>query len=114
MKKSWLILSIFILSGCAHVTIHDHEWCGDLGELGASCFHTLTTETRQLDKPTWDAERFGDVCAKAEAFADLKTAVLKLCKQTKSCTYEEKQRLNAFSEHLEYIRELTLESSSHL
>jgi hypothetical protein len=91
-----VILSVFALSACARVHIRDGEWCGDMGDVGASCFHTLTDATRDLDKPSWDAERFGMLCTKAENFAELKKAVLKLCKLSRDCTFDDVQAVQNF------------------
>lgn len=72
-----------------------------MGALGASCFHTLSDENRRIDKEPWDLERVGLVCGKAEAFADWKKAILKLCKKTKACTFEEKRMLKKFIARME-------------
>lgn len=72
-----------------------------MGPLGASCFHTLSDDTRDLDKATWDQVRVGQVCTEAASFANWKAAILKLCKVTHGCTYEEKQRLITFVDRVE-------------
>lgn len=90
--------------GCASVQIKDEEFCGDQGELGATCFHTLTDETRDLSKADWDALRFGQVCSSAQTFADWKASILKLCKVSKACTYEQKKLLNQFMAHIEALQ----------
>lgn len=109
-----LILFVFALNaGCARVQIKNAEWCGDMGELGASCFHTLSDESRDLEKEEWDEERFGQVCTKPENFANWKAALLKLCRQTRLCTYEERRmietlgrRMNHFDYKAARIKEL--------
>jgi hypothetical protein len=95
------------LSGCGHVTIKDAEWCGDMGDDGASCFHTLTDDTRDLPKAEWDKERFGSVCTKSENFANMKTAIEELCHKAKGlCTYETRKKLNAFFEHTDQLNQM--------
>jgi hypothetical protein len=59
-----------------------------MGSLGASCFNTLSDQSRDIEKAEWDAERLDMVCTKAEYFANWKAAILKLCKKTKICSYE--------------------------
>ncbi len=93
----WLSLSVFALSGCGRVAILNHEVCGDKGTLGASCFHMLSDASRSLTKEEWDAERFGQLCMQANAFANLKAALLVLCQKTKRCTFEEIQQIKALS-----------------
>lgn len=90
-----LILSAFVLSGatCQRVTILDHEVCGDKGELGASCFHMLSDEKRKLSFEEWEVERFGQLCMKADAYANIKAALLKLCESSQRCTWQEIQDL---------------------
>lgn len=102
MTRGWLILLILVFSGCTQVQIQDHEWCGDLGPYGASCFHTLTQEKRKIDKETWDRERVGQVCGKGDAFAELKGAVLKLCRLSRKCWYSSARvRVEQFGANLD-------------
>lgn len=93
LTSGWLILSAFVLSGatCSRVQIGDHEICGDKGELGASCFQMLSEGGRKLDFDQWAEERFGQLCMKADAYANIKAALLKLCDQTRRCTWQEIQ-----------------------
>lgn len=72
-----------------------------MGELGASCFKTHSGDSRDLPKEQWDQERFGQVCTQAENFANLKTAIQKLCYLTKKCTIEEKKILKDLETKIE-------------
>ena len=105
LKSVWLILSAsLILSGCGRVTVGNHEFCGDMGRLGAACFKTLSDDTRDMPKEAWDVERVGMICARAEAFADLKQAVLSLCKMSRRCWYSyDRAIVEEFSNKLEAI-----------
>lgn len=67
-----------------------------MGQLGASCFHTLTDDEREISLPEWEEERFGMMCAKASDFASWKATLQKLCSLTKRCTYEEKKMILDF------------------
>jgi hypothetical protein len=78
------------------VKISNQEWCGDMGELGASCFNTLNDETRDIEKPEWDEERFGMLCAKPAVFADTKATILKLCKAYKKCVWDSSKNSVSF------------------
>lgn len=103
-----VLLILFALSlsasTCSRIVINDHEICGDKGSLGASCFHMLSDGHRYLDFDSWAQERLGQLCLKAEAFANFKEALLKLCEQTKRCTWEEIQNINALSEKVSYFQ----------
>lgn len=96
----FITMAALILSGCS-VNIRDHEICGDMGASGAACFHTLTSDSRELDKATWDTYRVGKLCEDADAFADWKAAMEKLCSQTGDCTYEQKQQMDIFFSRVE-------------
>lgn len=67
-----------------------------MGALGAQCFHTLSDDERYIPFEQWEDERFGMVCGKADAFADMKSAILKLCKISGRCTYDEVQAVKKF------------------
>lgn len=60
-----------------------------MGAQGATCFHTLAKDTRDLTLEQWDTVRFGQVCTDATNFASNKAALEKLCKETKNCNYEQ-------------------------
>lgn len=104
-KSVFVILSVFLLSSCAKVQISDSEWCGDLGEDGASCFNTLSDKQRDIAKKEWDKERLGMICSKAETFADWQATILKLCKASKRCSYQGKQIIFNFMENVNEIKE---------
>lgn len=84
-----------MLVSCGTVKVNNQEWCGDFGELGAECFYTQSSETRIVEKPQWDEERFGQLCAKPDVFADMKRTILQLCKAYKKCVYD--NRTNSIS-----------------
>lgn len=83
--------------GC-QVTVKNMEYCGDMGDYGAYCFDTLQSNERQIDKEQWDVERFGQVCTKAENYAEMKKILLQLCSQT-NCKYEDVQKKLVLFEH---------------
>jgi hypothetical protein len=90
-----LSLSITVALNACAVIIKDAEVCGDLGN-SASCFHTLSNESRDLSQQEWDAMRVGMLCTSADSFANWKSALEKLCHQTGNCTYELKKNLTEF------------------
>lgn len=95
------LISILLVS-CSSVKIKDHEFCGDAGPLGASCFHTLTDESRDIEKEQWDQERFGMICTNAASFADWKESLLKLCKLAgKRCRYVVEKKIIEFNDKVE-------------
>lgn len=95
---------VLALSSCATVKIKNAEFCGDLGEDGAACYETLTTNHRDIPKDKWDAERFGQICTKAPVFADWKAAIEKLCSVSKRCTYEQKKQIQRFFLNLQKVK----------
>ena len=76
--------------------ISNQEWCGDMGDLGASCFNTLNDKTRDIEKAQWDEERFGMICGTPSVFADTKRTILQLCETSKKCVYDEAQNVVYF------------------
>lgn len=93
--------ALLALDGCAHVKIHDHEFCTDAGSLGAVCFHSMTSETRDIPQPTWDDFRFGQVCEDYSVYADLKRLTEQLCSVSNACDYDVKKKLDEFFGKLE-------------
>lgn len=91
------------LLSCAKVEIKDAEFCGDMGDDGAVCYHTLTTESREIDKVNWDVERFGQICTSAQTFAEWKATIEKLCSASKRCTYEEQQMIEQFYRNMDRV-----------
>lgn len=83
-------VTLWLLSnGCAKIDIPDGEICGDAGPLGASCVTMLSGRERDLDKATWDRERFGQLCMRSEVYAEIKKSILKFCEsQPKRCEKE--------------------------
>jgi hypothetical protein len=76
-----------------------------MGTDGATCAHTLTTETRDIDKTTWDQMRFGMICESSDSFADLKAVIEQLCSISGRCTYQEKQQVENFFIRMSKINE---------
>lgn len=71
-----------------------------MGSEGAACFHSFSDESRELTKEQWDKERFGQICSDSDAFANWKKAILKLCRVSKMCTYEDRAALRKLSNFL--------------
>lgn len=94
--KNLKILFLLILVSCETAKVKNSEWCGDLGPYGATCFKIISEEKRELDKLSWDEERFGMICGKAEAFANLKEVIQKLCYKNKKCEYEKIEQATKF------------------
>jgi len=105
IKQRLKILFIItaMTSGCATVEIKDHEFCGDMGSMGADCFKTLTDGTRHLSKDEWDMERMGMICESPEVFGDWKAAILKLCHRSKACRYQAEETLQKFFNNVEAV-----------
>lgn len=82
------LIALFTVVGCLSVTIPDSEWCGDLGQDGAACFHTLSVAERDIAKPSWDVEREGMICTQSATFASWKGIIEKLCHESSDCDYQ--------------------------
>ena len=91
-------------SSCASVHIKDAEVCGDMGKDGATCFHTLTSATRDISEPEWDNTRFGWVCTDANNFAGWKADIEQLCHQTNNCTYDVQSQIKAFFDKIDKLK----------
>ena len=102
LKLLFPVLSILTLSACAKVEINDHEWCTDMGSQGATCFHTMTTQTRDIPKSEWDDLRFGNTCTAdpqsnpGATMADMKSVIERLCIISKRCNYQTQQAIRDF------------------
>lgn len=94
-----------VLHNCATVAIHDEEFCGDAGPDGASCFHFLTTDSRDIPKQAWDVMREGMICESTQAFSDWKADIEKLCSISHRCTYDQQKQLEVFFSRVEIFKE---------
>jgi hypothetical protein len=79
-----------------------------MGFQGAACFHTLIEEKRDVPKDQWDDERFGQICEKADVFADWKSVIEKLCSLSGDCDYQTKKNLKKFFERVELFEQLSI------
>jgi hypothetical protein len=79
--------------------------------LGAVCFHTFSDATRDIPKAEWDAERFGQVCSSAETFAEMKSALLRLCYLSRRCSRADIANIREFGIKLDAVRFWTREQS---
>lgn len=82
-----------LLTSCT-VPIKNSEFCADAGRLGATCFHLLSDEQRDIPKAKWDDDRFGMVCEKPTVFADWKSIIETFCQNTGKCTYAQQEAVN--------------------
>lgn len=90
MKSYLKVLPLMLLlTACKTVEFKNYEFCGDMGPFGASCFNTLKSDIRRIEKEAWDKERVGMVCTTTDAIADQKANIEELCHQTGTCTYEQ-------------------------
>ncbi len=104
-RKINFVILFVCLASCAKVPIKDSEWCGDFGSEGASCFNTLSDNKRDISKEEWDKERFGMLCTKSQTFADWQASILKLCKASKRCSFENQKVIFNFMENVEIIND---------
>lgn len=94
------------MASCSRVTIHNTQWWGDEGTLGAESFDTLDPSQSHLDKIPWDKLRLGMICGTAAAFAELKREVETFCNNTNECDYQTQQAMVAFFNRAEQYMKL--------
>lgn len=95
LQKMLLIVSFAALSSCGHITVYDREVCGDLGNAGAHCAHTLVNKTRDVVKAKWDRERVGMLCMTSQAYNDVETALDQFCTAYNVCDYKTREAIAA-------------------
>lgn len=105
---SWFVLIFVLLSGCSRVKIHDDLWCVDTGKFGAECFYNISNEEVTLDKWEWDKLRTGQTCSATKepslGFLHLRTALEKLCADSRKCTKEQREIINDAIKGATYIQ----------
>lgn len=106
LKKLFGILFALGLFSCAKVPIKNHEFCGDMGVFGAYCFFNLSDEEREISKQDWDNYRLGMICTSSESYADLKSTITKLCRETNRCKKEEIEKVNFFFERIDHYEKI--------
>jgi len=73
-----------------------------MGPEGASCFNTLTPETRDIPVETWRKlevgpdHLFGKICTDSANFAHWSATIQKLCRAYKKCTFDAKTKIARF------------------
>lgn len=73
-----------------------------MGDLGATCFTTLSNKERDIEKAQWDKDRFGQVCTPSESFAKIKATILKFCELNKKrCEFEAVQQAENFDDKVQ-------------
>lgn len=76
-----------------------------MGPAGAFCFKMVSEAEREVPKPQWDQERVGMLCTSGENFSEFKGALLKLCKETKLCKYEEvEKKVDGFEKKISRLK----------
>lgn len=102
-----MVLLGLSISGCPSVQIKDEEVCGSLASKGATCFHTLTEESRTMTLQEfaawWNDLSDPKIATRASAFADAKAALETLCSINNVCTYEQKQVIAKLSNKFDSI-----------
>jgi len=103
MVISFALAFLLPLNGCNQVPIKNNEFCADAGQFGASCFHSLSDDERDIPKATWDiptvdpSHRFGMVCTSTDAFTNWQKAIEILCQNHQTeCDFETKQAIQIF------------------
>jgi hypothetical protein len=94
--KLWTVLSVAVINlSCAHYKVYDKEVCGDLGDYGAHCNHTLVDKPRDIPKAQWDRERVGMLCLTSEGFNDTETVIDQFCQDNPRCDFVTRESLRA-------------------
>lgn len=86
-----ILMAAALLNSCA-VPIKEEDFYTDKGPDGAVETHFFSTDITDIGKSAWDSMREGMVCESAQAIADIKGEIEKLCTKTK-CSEETTQAL---------------------
>lgn len=93
-----IAFATLVVCACSKVEIKDIPLYWDAGDSGAVQTQLLSDLVREVDKSTWDQQRFGYACLSQDDFAWLKSALEKACAASKvACGPEEKKALKEFS-----------------
>lgn len=86
----------FLISSC--VNIKNTEWFGYMADDGAISFNTLDDGSRYLTKKEFDemCAQEGCIVGTSHTFAYWKGLIIKLCKVTKRCSYDDFKSLEKF------------------
>ena len=91
---------LLLLPSCTSVTLTDSIWCGSLGPLGATCFHSMTTDTESLTlqqwAQVWDNLDNPQVCTSASTLAEWKQDIEELCSYEQDCTVDVQEAVDTF------------------
>ena len=83
------VLLVISLLGCqSRVAVKNARVYGDLGPYGAHWAETLTKNTGDVDKPTWDQMRFGMLCLSSTDWVATETTQQELCQEFQVCDYQ--------------------------
>lgn len=63
----------------------------DMGPLGATVVHTLSDDRERVAPEEWEKKRFGMFCVESTDFSDSLAILLKLCRMSKRCKFEERK-----------------------
>lgn len=93
-----IAFAILVVCACSKVVIKDIPLYWDAGENGAVQTQLLSDLVKEVDKATWDKQRFGYACLSQDDFAWLRSSLEKACAVSKvACGPEEKKALREFT-----------------
>lgn len=98
------VILLFLVSSCGKVNIKDAEFCGNLGILGAECFHAFSEKHRSMNYSQWKEESFGMICTRSENFANWKAAIMALCKNTGQCNKKVEKKVKKLDRRVQQFR----------
>jgi hypothetical protein len=81
-----------------------------MGSQGATCFHFLTNEVRDIPKAQWDNMRFGQICTNDPAddlgatFSDWKKTIEDLCSLHDNCDYQVRAAMELLNQKINALK----------
>ncbi|HEY9705667.1 MAG TPA: hypothetical protein V6C58_24725 [Allocoleopsis sp.] len=105
LLKTIILICLLCFFSCANIKIKDFSVCADLSNDRGYCVTTLTLEESIVDGQEWADFNKRALKMSPESYGEIKAVLLKLCKKSKDCDFNEAQT------KVQYIEQLLNENS---
>lgn len=105
LKNLSKVLLALSLSSCASIKVPNSKVCADLSNDRGYCVTTLTLEESIVDGQEWADFNKRALKMSPESYGEIKAVLLKLCKKSKDCDFNEAKT------KVQYIEQLLNENS---
>jgi hypothetical protein len=100
LKKLLKILLVLNLSSCASIKVPDVEVCANITSSKGYCVKTLSLTDREVSGQEWVDFNRRSLKMSPESYAEIKAVLLKLCKKSNECNYQETTEKIAYLESM--------------